>query len=223
MIENKTDDTKVHFNSITINDTKILTLNCISNIWYYASQIASLLNYKQTTDAIRTVVSHHNKSTYNNLVEKYGKPVNHHKNIQPHTIFINKDGITDLVSKSNKLQCDKIVDYFGINTVTRYKRKEIEILDELVIFLNVLNCEFHDQYIVDGYKIDMYLPTYKLAIEIDEHNHDDINEEYEQNRQKYIENKLGCTFLRVNPDDANFSVTYFIGLVSKYIINYSAS
>ena len=51
-----------------------------------------------------------------------------------------------------------------------------------------------DQYTVDNYRIDLYFPKHKLAIECDEFDHSDRDIEYEVKRQNNIEEKLGCTF-----------------------------
>ena len=52
--------------------------------------------------------------------------------------------------------------------------------------------------------IDFYLPKMKLAIEVDEHGHKDRKPEKEKTRQKDIEECLGCTFIRINPDEKDF-------------------
>ena len=57
-----------------------------------------------------------------------------------------------------------------------------------------------------GYRIDLYFHEYKLTIEIDENGRSDRNIDYEINRQKAIERKLGCKFIRIHPDKENFDV-----------------
>ena len=54
------------------------------------------------------------------------------------------------------------------------------------------------QYSVLGYKIDLYFHKYKLAIEVDELGHHDINIDYEI--QRAIEKELGSVFIRINPE-----------------------
>ena len=61
-----------------------------------------------------------------------------------------------------------------------------------------------DQYCVDGYRIHLYFPKYKLAIECDEFDRNDRGIDYELKRQKHIENKLDCHFIRYYPDADNF-------------------
>jgi very-short-patch-repair endonuclease len=71
------------------------------------------------------------------------------------------------------------------------------------------------QYTVEGYRIDLYLRDINLAIECDEMGHENKDDLSEIIRQKTIEKKLGCTFLRFNPDDKNFK----IGKIFNQIIN----
>ena len=64
----------------------------------------------------------------------------------------------------------------------------------------------HTQYSVDQYKIDLYFPKHKLAIECDEFGHLDRDIEYEVKQQKYVENKLGCQFILYNPDAKDYII-----------------
>ena len=43
------------------------------------------------------------------------------------------------------------------------------------------------QYNVLGYKIDIYFHEYKLSVEVDKLGHNDINIDYEMQRQRAIE------------------------------------
>ena len=71
------------------------------------------------------------------------------------------------------------------------------------------------QYNVLGYRIDACFSKYKLAIEADEQGHNDID--YEIERQKAIENKLGCVFVRIIPAKENFNTFVEIGKIQNYI------
>ena len=62
------------------------------------------------------------------------------------------------------------------------------------------------RYNVSGYKIDLYFHDYRLAIEIDEKGHKDRNTNDEIQRQKALEKKLNCKFIRINPDEENFNI-----------------
>ena len=67
------------------------------------------------------------------------------------------------------------------------------------------------------YMTDFYLPKRKLAIEVDEHSHKDRKPEKEKTRQKDIEECLGCTFIRINPDEKDFSAYDGPGKIQTFI------
>ena len=73
------------------------------------------------------------------------------------------------------------------------------------------------QYFVLGYKIDAYFVKYKLAVEIDEHNHEERDNEKELMRENTIKQKLGCKFIRINADDEKFNVNIEIGCIFEHI------
>ena len=72
---------------------------------------------------------------------------------------------------------------------------------------------------VANYRIDLYLPGQKLAIEIDENNHADRDPSYEQTRQARREEELGCKFLRINPDAPDFKLSSCVGRIMREIIH----
>ena len=71
----------------------------------------------------------------------------------------------------------------------------------------------HTQYSVDQYKIGLYFPKHKLAVECDEFGHLDRDIEYEVKRQKCTENELGYQFIQYNPDVKDFSIFKVINRV----------
>ena len=66
--------------------------------------------------------------------------------------------------------------------------------------------KMYTQHNVDGYRIDLYFPKHKLALEYDEFDHLDRDIGYEVERQKHIEEKLGCKFIRYNPHAEDFNL-----------------
>ena len=48
------------------------------------------------------------------------------------------------------------------------------------------------------FRIDVYFTEYLLAVEIDEKGHTDRDLVFEEKRQKALEKKLGCKFVRIN-------------------------
>ena len=85
------------------------------------------------------------------------------------------------------------------------------ILKKRIISMKIISNVFvgenmQTQYNVLGYKIDLYFHDYKLAIEVDGKGHRDRNIDHEIKRQKAIEEKLDCKFIRIDPDEENFNV-----------------
>ena len=79
-------------------------------------------------------------------------------------------------------------------------------------------CKLCTQYYVLGYKIDLYFPDYKIAIEDDEFNHIDRDPEYEAKRRIEIEEELDCAFIRFNTTDAtNYKINKAINEIYREI------
>ena len=68
-----------------------------------------------------------------------------------------------------------------------------------------------------SYRIDLYFPKHKLAIEIDEKGHKDRNKYKEVERHKAIEKELGCKFIRINPDKKDFDMCVEFGKIHDLI------
>ena len=66
--------------------------------------------------------------------------------------------------------------------------------------------DMQTQYTVIGYRIDLYFHKHKLAIEVDELGHADRNLNNEIERQKELERKRDCVFIRINPDGKDFKI-----------------
>jgi hypothetical protein len=189
--------------------------------WFYASDFAKIIKYDNVSNALQRHVHAKNKIRYNKI-EKYADIPK--KNAQPHSYYINAMGIKQILIAMQKTLSVKLSAIFGIS-IYKLIRKEISIVGDLEAFCERCKIDYSFQHIVkcdDGkkYRIDFYLVDYRIAIEIDEHNHDDRDPQYESNRQKQLEKKLNCTFVRCDPDDPNFSFGDLIGRIHLAIIEF---
>ena len=73
------------------------------------------------------------------------------------------------------------------------------------------------QYNVSGHRVDAYLLKYKLGIEIDEQGHNGRSIDYEIERKKAIERKLGCKFIRINPATENLNIFVELSRIQNLI------
>lgn len=69
------------------------------------------------------------------------------------------------------------------------------------------------QFGIGPYRIDLYLAKDKIAIECDENGHRAYSSVEEQQRQAFIEQQLGCAFVRFDPYRPDFSIVQPIGEV----------
>ena len=67
------------------------------------------------------------------------------------------------------------------------------------------------------FRIDIYFTKYCLAVEIDEKGHTDRDLIFEEERQKALEKKLNCKFIRINTDRENFDVDYEASRIQVFI------
>lgn len=83
----------------------------------------------------------------------------------------------------------------------RSARFEYKYLNEIQDCLDEMNIKYIPQYPVGNYRIDLYIPKYNLAIEIDEEENK-YKKDYDLKRQSYIENQIHCKFVRVNEGES---------------------
>ena len=85
-----------------------------------------------------------------------------------------------------------------------YSSKEQETIGVLKQAFS--HIEQESQFAIGHYRIDLYLPKQKIAVECDENGHADRDPMAERERETYIKNHLDCRFLRFNPDIKNFNI-----------------
>ena len=102
-----------------------------------------------------------------------------------------------------------------------FKEKDLFITKEesvLIKIMKVLSMErILLQYFVLNYKIYVYFPEHKLAIEIDEKGHTDRKIDYEIERKNKVKEKLGCIFIRINPGEKDYDIFVEIGKIHNRI------
>jgi len=171
------------------------------NPWFVARDVADILDYKNTKRAIKDHVDDEDKCVCSNYKDF---------KLQQQTILINKRGVKMLITHCRKIVPKCFIEYlkneFNIdfNIILRYYPKELETIDNIKrVFCGE---KMYSSYKVDKYTVDLYFKHYKIVVECDEHNHNGYNKEKEDTRTKYIKEKLGCKFIRYNPDAKDFNI-----------------
>ena len=209
---------KVIMREMSFNSIKLFTVTINGKHWTRAKEICQSLKYhRETGHVIRDHCSCENIRHKYELVGLADTSVQWPKNSQKYDIYINEEGMHELVLKSTMSNATDFAKQLGINIVdNKIISKEAETLSCKLKAFKGENMK--EQYTVDGYRIDLYFPTHKLAIECDEFGHKDRDIGYEVTRQKYIETKLVCTFIRYNPDAKDFDIFIVINSIMKYIL-----
>ena len=73
------------------------------------------------------------------------------------------------------------------------------------------------QYHIGKYRVDMYLPKYKIIIECDEFDHKDRDKQREIEREQYLLS-LGNTVIRFDPNEKGFNISEVIREINKLIV-----
>ena len=103
-----------------------------------------------------------------------------------------------------------------------------EILEEYFVKIYEIDLYFYEHYNkkirVDKngreyilFRIDVYFTKYFLAVEIDEKGHTDRDLIFEEKRQKALEKKLNCEFIRINTSRENYDADYEASRIHTFI------
>lgn len=106
--------------------------------------------------------------------------------------------------RTGPTRCGKALRICWLSHLCINTTKEQKTLEEIKRAFKHLS--FMAQYKVGRYRIDLYFPDKRIAIECDEWGHRRYTPEEETSRQIYIEQALGCTFVRYNPDSKDFHI-----------------
>ena len=188
-------------------------------MWFRAIDVAKLLGYRHTRNAISRHVNDDDKCRMKDIIETHDK---YDSNIN-RTIYINKSGCCALLTKCRLIIPEDILIFFRkydiyITRHIRYECKETETLG--YIMKSYKNLNMITQKKVGNYVLDMYIPTYRIWIECDENDHNDRDNKKEKDREEYIKRKIkGVNLIRYNPDEENFNIFDVISRINECIID----
>ena len=142
--------------------------------------------------------------------------------------IIKKEGLKLLMDnekRDKKALCYLYYNFFkkeDIEFIYLNKRKETNFIEKLEKTLKQLNistgkCQYYVN--IDGHRnyIDYYISELSIAIEYDENDHKGYSYKTHERRQKHIEEKLNCTFIRVSDkNDEDYNINYVIKNIYLY-------
>ena len=201
--------------------------------WFNGRDVCAVLQYKNPLDSLQKHVLPHQKKSLSLLSSELGSTrppnllgANNLQNLSYHdgkAVYINGSGFKTLIKKCAKidpLSAEAIAEHPFIKQFVNYEvitiRKEHENISCIKETFYYMTCK--SQFTVGSYYVDLYIKDYNLAIECDEFGHSGRDPLYEEERQKYIEDRLGCHFIRFNPDEYKFSIFRVIGDIHRYML-----
>lgn len=192
-------------NVLRSKGVRIATID--NQVWFVAKDVCDIIGIKDAYCAINGNVSRKPTKNINSGLDPNSKRIvdvvvsGKARQVRK-IIVINEHGVKSLLSRTRKPQAIPLIKELDIELIEITKEQST---------LHVVKSAFSHikskyQYPVGNYYIDFYLPDYKLAIECDEFNHCGRDLDYEIQRENYIKSKLGCKFIRYNPDEKDFNV-----------------
>lgn len=133
------------------------------------------------------------------------------------SMYLSQNAVEKLFSRCRKILIIDMASrlYINVNNLKLYT--EVKVLREIAKFCDEYDIEYDLQKYVEPYNIDMYLPDFNIAIEVDENGHVDRGTDYEFSRQKSIEKRLSATFIRINPHKNDYSIGTEIAIIMKLV------
>ena len=173
--------------------------------WFLAGDIAKALNIKNVSEMVRGANIKENERNIFPNKTRGGKQKQ---------IFVTRLGLKKVLANSKKPNAAQLSESLGLGMCI-YTRVEASHIGNIrKAFKDILSI---DEYAVGKYNVDLYFPSLNLVIECDQNNHNHYNRQTEKERENYIKDKLGCTFIRFNPDEPGFMVGDIIYQISKFI------
>jgi very-short-patch-repair endonuclease len=131
-------------------------------------------------------------------------------------LFVNDTMLMHILQRVRHLEAMKLATQLGLQVAILYDFvPELASIDRIRTAFSCIK-SFH-QFKCGPYRIDLYFPDYKLAVECDEKDHRYKKQAIADNeRQMYIEAKLGCSFIRYDPDERGFDIFKVIGQIFSH-------
>jgi very-short-patch-repair endonuclease len=167
--------------------------------WFAAKDICKQLGLANTTMAIKPC----SKDTLKQILLKS-------TNGDQNTNVLNTTGLKQLLSKCKSGQVEKLIK-------TLKGEYDIDLRLDVIYpyfeasYISIIQNAFahipsQTQFFIGKYRIDLYFPKEKIAVECDEKNHSNRNPNEEKERENYITEQLNCRFVRFNPNENCFNI-----------------
>ena len=179
------------------------------------------------------------KMTEREFFEKYDKLTKDELNTKSNkNVYVRNDNMTTVIKSCRgvrkidglrkKLMIPESPEHEVKSKIGNINEK---ILEEYSVKVYEINPYFKEHYkkklqvIKNGceyilFRTDVYYNEYLLAVESNERTHVDRDLIFEEKRQKALEKKLGCKFIRINTSKEGYDADYEVNRIQTFIIKF---
>ena len=192
----------------SFNAVELCFVTINEKLWTRAKELCRALEYnKKTAHVIKAHVSPENYAHKWQLTEHVSetRPFNWPKDLRKDDYYTIEEEMIEVLVSSQQQLAKELAEYMGIKIIGhKYVRKEPGTIFTIQKVFEGISMK--RQFSVGSYRINLYFPEHKLAIECDEYDHKDRDIDYEIRRQKFIEGQLNSKFIRYNPNAEDFMI-----------------
>ena len=129
--------------------------------------------------------------------------------------FFTYNGLCRLLCKSRQKIPDELLSLCHVKQL-KYNCIELDTISNITTAFT--GEEYILQYQILSYRIDLYFPKYRIAVECDElHHSKKDNSSNDEIREKRIIQELDCKFIRYRPYDTDFNIFCVINQIYNVI------
>ena len=165
----------------TFNAVELWVVTINEKPWTRAKEVCRALQYnKKIADIVKAFCSRENYDHYWQLgsVHAACTPINWPKYSQKYDYYINEEGMIELLVGSQQPLAKELAEYMGIKIIGhKYVHKEAGTIYTIQNVSEGISMK--QQFSIGSYRIDLYFPEHKLAIECDKYDHKDRDINYE--------------------------------------------
>ena len=187
------------------NDIEVI-VDGVNTLWLNEKHTEEQLGHKN----LSAITSKYDKIYKKHRYELVDKPIK-----QPNRRFLRIDLPLKTIKDCRTVESCSLKRNLGFNLDDAINAKEQTVLKSIKDAFEAEDMQ--TQYTVIDCRIDLYFHKHKLAIEADELGHTDRNLNNEIERQKALERELDCVFIRINPDEKDFSIFKEINKIYRHI------
>ena len=129
--------------------------------------------------------------------------------------FLTRDGVRRIICNARNPQAHSLAEHFGVaihdNHYTAVETSLVSFLQSALHGIDMVQ-----QHSCCGYRIDLYFPAHKVAVECDERYHQTAAQaDADAAREAQLTTALGCRFVRLHPQTVGFSMAEALNQVLR--------